>query len=216
MNLIFLGPPGAGKGTQAKHLEDSYCLVQLSTGDMLRDVMAKGDDIAKLIRSYQDKGNLVPDEIVVQLIADRISGDDCHNGFVLDGFPRSLSQAEALDKMLEKHNLTIDHVILLDVDYEMLVKRMAGRFSCNVCNAGYHDVFKKPKVAGICDICGSHEFKRRSDDNEQVLQLRLQVFRDQTEPLLQYYKSRGLLRRVDGMKTVTEVSEQIDKILSVI
>jgi adenylate kinase len=216
MNLILLGPPGAGKGTQAQRLERTKGLVQLSTGDMLRAAVAAGTDVGRRAKAVMEAGQLVSDDIVVGIIADRIAQDDCKGGFILDGFPRTVAQAEALDTMLSARGLRLDAVIEMQVEDEILVERVAGRYTCAKCNAGYHDKFHQPKVAGVCDICGSSEFKRRADDNAETVRSRLEAFHAQTAPLLPYYKARGVLRSVDGMAPIDDVTRQIERELGVV
>lgn len=213
LNIILIGPPGAGKGTQAKILEDAYHIVQISTGDMLRARMAKGDEFAAEIKAIMDSGAYMPDDIMVRMLGERINEPDCKNGFILDGFPRTVAQAEALDKMLAAESKKIDAVIELKVDEDALVERITGRFTCAKCGAGYHDKFGKPKVEGVCDKCGSTEFKRRADDNEETLRTRLKVFNGQTGPILPYYASKGMLKQVDGMADVDHVAIAIKSIL---
>ncbi|MFA5121314.1 adenylate kinase [Zavarzinia sp.] len=213
MNLILLGPPGAGKGTQAQRLERAHGLVQLSTGDMLRAAVAAGTEVGKRAKAVMEAGQLVSDEIVVGIIADRIAQDDCKSGFILDGFPRTVAQAEALDKMLAERGMKLDHVIDMKVDDDILVERVSGRYTCAKCNAGYHDKFQQPKVPGVCDICGSTEFKRRADDNAETVRSRLVAFHAQTAPLLPYYKAKGVLGQVDGMAPIDEVTGQIEVVL---
>lgn len=212
MNIILLGPPGAGKGTQAARLEGERGMVQLSTGDMLRAAVAQGTPVGLQAKAVMDAGELVSDAIVSALIGERLDsiGD---SGAIFDGYPRTLAQAEALDLLLAKRGRRLDHVIELEVDEEALVTRITGRFSCAKCGAPYHDSFKLPKVEGTCDVCGSHEFKRRPDDNEQTVRTRLAEYRAKTAPILPYYEARGLVRRVDGMAPVDEVAAAIDDIL---
>ena len=214
MNLILLGPPGAGKGTQAQLLKDRNGLVQLSTGDMLRAAVASGSELGKQAKSIMAAGGLVSDEIMINLISDRISQPDCAKGFILDGFPRTTRQAEALDAMLSAKGLKLDAVIELKVDDAALVERISGRFSCAKCGTGYHDKYKQPKKAGICDSCGSDQFTRREDDKAEVVASRLEAYHRQTAPLLPYYKARGVLKTVDGMAGIDEVQGQIEKVLA--
>jgi adenylate kinase len=214
MRLILLGPPGAGKGTQAKRLEDSHGLVQLSTGDMLRAAVASGSPLGQQAKRVMEAGELMPDEIIIDMIGERIEQPDCRNGFVLDGFPRTTRQAAALDEMLKGKNAELDAVIELVVDEDALIERISGRFSCAKCGAGYHEKFKRPKVDGVCDVCGSTEFVRRKDDNAATVAARLKAYRSQTAPILPYYKERGLLRQVDGMADVDDVTRQIEAILA--
>lgn len=209
MKLILLGPPGAGKGTQAKRLEEAYGLVQLSTGDMLRAAVRAGTEIGRKAQTVMESGGLVPDEIVVSIIAERIAQPDCANGFILDGFPRTLAQAEALDDMLAERGSRIDHVIEMKVDDAALIERLSGRFSCAGCGAAYHDEFNRPKVEGVCDICGGREFIRRKDDAAETVAARLKAYHAQTAPLLPYYRKRGVLHTVDGMAEIDEVTRQI-------
>jgi adenylate kinase len=213
MNLILLGPPGAGKGTQAKRLEDRHSLVQLSTGDMLRAVVASGVPLGQQAKEIMAAGKLMPDELMIEMIADRISKPDCATGFILDGFPRTVPQAEALDRMLEDKGLKLDHVIEMKVDDAALVERITGRYTCAKCGQGYHDKFQTPKVDGVCDNCGSTEFTRRADDNAETVTTRLAAYHKQTAPILPYYKERGVLETVDGMADIDIVTEQIEALL---
>jgi len=209
VKLILLGPPGAGKGTQAKRLEEAYGLVQLSTGDMLRAAVRAGTEIGRKAQAVMESGGLVPDEIVVSIIAERIAQPDCAKGFILDGFPRTLAQAEALDRMLAERGSGIDHVIEMKVDDAALIERLSGRFSCANCGAAYHDEFNRPKVEGVCDVCGGREFVRRKDDAAETVAARLKAYHAQTAPLLPYYRKRGVLHTVDGMADIDEVTRQI-------
>ncbi len=213
MNVILLGPPGAGKGTQAKRLEKQHNLVQLSTGDMLRAAADSGSELGKKAKPIMDAGKLVPDELMIEIIADRIVQPDCLNGFILDGFPRTTPQAEALDSMLADKGLKLHAVIEMKVDDESLVGRITGRYTCAKCGAGYHDRFQKPKVEGVCDNCGGTEFKRRADDNEETVRTRLASYHAQTAPILPYYTKKGLLKAVDGMAGIDEVTAEIEGVL---
>ncbi|MEE8202910.1 MAG: adenylate kinase [Alphaproteobacteria bacterium] len=213
MNLILLGPPGAGKGTQAKRIEQEFAVVQLSTGDMLRAAVAAGTEVGAKAQAVMEAGGLVPDEIVVSIIAERIAEPDCAAGFILDGFPRTVAQAESLDTMLAEKGLGIDHVIEMQVDDKALIERLSGRFSCAGCGAAYHDSFNRPKVEGVCDVCGGTEFTRRKDDNAETVGTRLEAYHGQTAPLLPYYGSRGALRSVDGMAEIDEVARQIRAVI---
>lgn len=213
MRLILLGPPGAGKGTQAQRLQEQDGLVQLSTGDMLRAAVAAGTEVGRQADAVMKRGELVSDDIVVGIIAERIDQPDCGRGFILDGFPRNRAQAEALDGMLADKGLKLDRVIEMEVDEEALVDRITGRYACARCGAGYHDRNVKPKVPGVCDRCGSTEFKRRPDDNEDTVRERMQQYRNQTAPLLPYYRERGVLAKVDGMADPAEVTRQIRAVL---
>ena len=214
MNLILLGPPGAGKGTQAKRLEDRHSLVQLSTGDMLRAVVASGVPLGQQAKEIMAAGKLMPDELMIEMIADRISKHDCATGFILDGFPRTVPQAEALDRMLEDKGLKLDHVIEMKVDDAALVERITGRYTCAKCGQGYHDKFQTPKVDGVCDNCGSTEFTRRADDNAETVTTRLAAYHKQTAPILPYYKERGVLETVDGMADIDVVTKQIEDLIA--
>ena len=214
MKLILLGPPGAGKGTQAKRLYDKHKLVQLSTGDMLRAERDAGTELGKAADKVMAAGQLVSDEIVIGIIDHRIDAPDCKAGFVLDGFPRTEKQAVALDTMLARKGGKIDGVIELAVDEAALIERISGRFTCAKCGAGYHDKFQKPKKEGVCDVCGGTQFTRRKDDNAETVKARLVAYRQQTAPILPYYKAKGLLHRVDGRAELDQVTKEIEAVLS--
>ncbi len=213
MNLILLGPPGAGKGTQAKRLAAALKVPQLSTGDMLRAAVAAGSELGKRVKTVMDAGRLVSDDIMIDLIAQRIDRPDCKSGFILDGFPRSLPQAEALDKMLAARKLKIDRVVEMQVKDDALVERITGRFTCAKCGAGFHDKFQRPKKDGQCDVCGGKEFTRRADDKEETVRARLKAYHAQTAPLLPYYRARGALRAVDGMASIDQVTRQMQAVV---
>lgn len=214
MKLILLGPPGAGKGTQAQRLVDRRGLVQLSTGDMLRAAVKAGTPLGRKVQPVMARGELVSDDLVVGIMAERIGQPDCGKGFILDGFPRTTAQAEALDRMLAERRARLDKVVEMKVDDAALVERISGRFTCAKCGAGYHDRFKRPKVEGRCDVCGGSEFNRRADDNAETVKTRLKAYHRDTAPLLDYYRRQGVLAQVDGMAGIDEVARQIDEVLA--
>ena len=213
MNVVLLGPPGAGKGTQAKLLEDSRSLVKLSTGDMLRAAVAAGTELGRKAGDIMERGQLVPDHLVIGLIAERIDEGKSGDGYILDGFPRTIAQAEALDRLLKERGKKLDRVIVMGVDDDALVERIAGRFTCAYCGEGYHDIYKPPKVEGVCDRCGSAGFVRRHDDTEEVVRSRLQAYHAQTEPLIDYYTRQGKVRAVDGLADIETVRKEIGRAL---
>jgi len=213
MNIILLGPPGAGKGTQAKLLELGRDMKQLSTGDVLRAAAAAGTEFGLKAKATMDRGDLVSDEVILAVVAERMNQPDIKAGVVFDGFPRTPAQAEALDGMLASRGQKLNAVIEMKVEDEVLVKRISGRFTCAKCGKGYHDSFARPKVEGICDACGGTEFIRRADDNEKTVRDRLNVYNKQTAPLVSYYAKRGNLHSVDGMADITKVTAAIGRIL---
>ncbi len=214
MILVMLGPPGAGKGTQAKRLEESHGLKQLSTGDMLRAVAGGDSERGRQIKAVLEAGQLVPDDLIIGMVADRLDEPDCRNGVILDGFPRTLAQAEALDRMLESKGLKLDTVIELKVDQEALIERIAGRFTCAKCGEGYHEKYKRPKADMTCDVCGSTEFTRRADDNEATLRQRFAAYDRQTAPISGYYAQRGTLQTIDAMAPIEDVTRQVEAALA--
>lgn len=215
MKIILLGPPGAGKGTQAQILEETYGIKKLSTGDMLREAVAKGTEIGKKAKAVMDRGELVSDDIIIAMIDERISQADCKKGFILDGFPRTVAQAEALDKLLSSKGEKLDKVVEMKVDDKALVERISNRYSCKKCGAGYNRKSKPTKKEGICDSCGSTDFLVRDDDKAETVAARLQVYNKQTAPLLPYYRSKGALAEVDGMADMGEVTRQIKSLFSI-
>jgi len=212
MKIVLLGPPGAGKGTQSAVLEKKLGIVQLSTGDMLRSAVSEASSVGKQIQALMDSGSLVPDEVIVEMISERISKSDCSNGFILDGCPRTLAQANALDGMLVDKGMGLNYVIELSVNSEKMVQRIAGRFSCQSCGAGYHDEFKKPKTEGICDYCVDTNFQRRSDDNPDTIRKRLEAYEKQTAPLLPFYRNKKLLYTINAMAPIDRVTSDLEAI----
>ena len=213
MNIILLGPPGAGKGTQAGKLVEERGMVQLSTGDMLRAAVKAGTPVGLKAKAVMDAGQLVSDEIVSDLIGDKLDEMGPDKGAIFDGYPRTAAQAESLDAILSARGRTLDYVIELDVDEDALVERITGRFTCAKCGEGYHDTFKQPKAEGVCDVCGGTEFKRRPDDNAETVRTRMAEYRAKTAPILPIYEARGLVKRVDGMADMGEVAASIAAIL---
>lgn len=213
MSLILLGPPGAGKGTQAAAIAASRGLIQLSTGEMLRAAVRAGTDLGKRAKPIIERGDLVPDEVVIQIIDERISKPDCDAGFILDGFPRTLPQAAALDTLLAEKGKELDVVVELHVDDAALIERISGRYACAKCGAGYHDKYKQPRVPGVCDVCGSTEFVRRADDNGETIKNRLLAYYKETAPLIGYYFAKGKLRSIDGMAPMEQVTREIERLL---
>jgi len=209
VNIILLGPPGAGKGTQAELLVANRGMVQLSTGDMLRAEKNAGTELGNRIKAVMDAGELVSDEIVSSLIDENLKRLRPDQGVIFDGYPRTAAQAGALDDLLAANGRKLDGVIELEVDEDALVERIVGRYTCAKCGAGYHDKFKQPKVAGTCDVCGSHEFKRRADDNEETVRTRMAEYRGKTAPIIPIYEARGILTRVDGMADIDHVSAAV-------
>ncbi len=213
MNIILLGPPGAGKGTQAALLQSEYGMVQLSTGDILRAAVKAGTDVGKMADEIMKSGKFFPDELMAEVLGEHMDAIPAEKGLIFDGYPRTAVQAELLDGLLAKRGRTLDFVIELGVDEDALVERIVGRFTCGSCGEGYHDTFKQPLKAGVCDKCGSSEFKRRPDDNEETVRTRMAEYRNKTAPILPIYEARGLVRRVDGMAHIDDVTAAISAIL---
>jgi len=213
MNIILFGPPGAGKGTQAKKLVDFYGIPQISTGDILRANVGKGTELGFVAKAYMDKGELVPDEVLIGIIKNRLKEPDCKRGFILDGYPRTVSQADALEVILDEIDKLLNVVLNLEVPNKKLIKRISGRLICRNCGASYNRIFNQPKKEGICDICGD-EIYQRSDDKEESVQNRLNVYKMQTQPLIDYYLKKGILVTLDGNKDIDEVLEDIKAVLA--
>ena len=214
MRIVLLGPPGAGKGTQARRLMDKYGVAQIATGDLFRMHVKEQTPIGQKVDAILKAGSLVPDQITIDMMSERLDQPDCAKGFILDGFPRSVAQAEALDTMLKTKGLHLDAVIEMAVNDEKLVERISGRFTCGECNEGYHDTFKRPRYEGVCDKCGATgSFKRRNDDNAETVRARLAEYHQKTAPILPHYKTKGLLKAVDGMADMDAVTKAIEKVL---
>ena len=213
MQIILFGPPGSGKGTQATKLSELMSIPHLSTGDILRAAVSSKTPIGIKAKEIMEKGGLVPDEVVLSIVKQRISENDCKKGFILDGFPRTLVQAQALDEVLNLYNKSINYVIEISVDQETVIKRIIGRFSCKRCGANYHENFKRPKRDNVCDYCGSNEFTKRKDDSKEVVENRFKSYNRDTEPLIPYYQDRKLLHKIDGMNEIEKVLEEIKKVL---
>lgn len=214
MNLILLGPPGAGKGTQAKLMIEKLNIPQISTGDILRESVKNNTPLGIKAKSYMEKGLLVPDDVVIGIVEERISKEDCRNGFILDGFPRTVAQAEALENVLRSMGKKIDHVISIHVEKDELIKRLSGRWTCKNCQEGYHEIFNPPKKSGVCDKCGG-ELYQREDDKEETVRKRLETYESQTMPLIDYYRKKDLLRQIDGRGEIKEVFGRILKVLNI-
>ena len=213
MNIIFLGPPGCGKGTQAKRLEDKCGMVQLSTGEMLREEVRSNTKIGLQAKDIIEAGKLVVDDIVVSMIDRRLGDTEGNAGFILDGFPRTVSQAKSLDQLLKKRDMSLDQVVEFQVDEEVLVRRITGRYSCADCHQGYHEEYQKPRMPGTCDKCGSTKFTRRSEDNEGTVRSRLIEYNAATAPIVDFYDDRGVLISIDGMAEIEQITEQLENII---
>lgn len=212
--MILIGPPGAGKGTQARVIENAFGIVQLSTGALLRAAIESGSELGRKAKKVVENGELMPDDVMVSIVSDRVDEPDCRNGFILDGFPRTVAQAEALDEMLAGKGLKLDHVVEIGIEDDLLVDRLTGRFECATCGEGYNDKFKKTAADGVCDKCGGTEFIRRADDTEEKIRTRLAIYHEQTRPILPYYRERGILKSVDGAKDLDDVTQQLRGMLA--
>jgi adenylate kinase len=213
MNLVLLGPPGSGKGTQAKRLQKSHHILQLSTGDMLRAEVASRTERGIRTKEAIEGGHLVPDALIIEMISERIRGEDAHRGFVLDGFPRTIPQAGALDEMLAREGMCLDRVIVIELDDDAIVERIVGRFTCESCGSGYHDEFKKPEHEGVCDVCGGTRFSRRADDLPETVRARIEEYHALTEPIIAHYEAKGVLSSVNGMADLDDVTRQLAEAL---
>ena len=211
--IVLLGPPGGGKGTQARMLVNMLGVIQLSTGDMLRSAIKEGTSLGMEAKAVMDQGALVPDDIVISMIAERLDNQDCVNGFILDGFPRTITQGEGLDMMLKQKEMSLDKVIEIRVSDSMIADRITGRFSCGDCGESYHDIYKMPKKSGNCDVCGSHQFNRRADDSFDTVNSRLQVYHEQTGPLIPFYQESGLLLSINGDQAIEDVTTEIKRVI---
>jgi adenylate kinase len=214
MRLILLGAPGAGKGTQAEYLSKRFSIPHISTGDILRENVKNETELGKKAKEYMNKGLLVPDEIVIEIVKDRLSKEDCKNGFLLDGFPRTIAQAEALDKVLEELGQKIDKVLNIEVPDEKILERMSGRRICKNCGASFHVIYRPPQKEGVCDVCGG-ELYQREDDKEETVKKRLEVYHAQTQPLIDFYKAKGLLVVAYGQEEIADTTKEVLKALGI-
>ena len=212
--MILIGPPGAGKGTQASRIEAFLSVKSLSTGALLRDAIALDNDLGRQAKVLVEGGNFVPDDVMIALVSQRIDQPDCAGGFILDGFPRTLGQAEALDRLLDERGRKVDVVIEIKVAEDTVVERIGGRFACKTCGEGYHKAYKLPKVEGVCDVCGGTEFEERADDSDEKIRTRLALYHEQTAPILPYYEKQGKLRSVDGNGDLDDVTERMKEVLA--
>lgn len=212
--MILIGPPGAGKGTQASRIEGFLAVKSLSTGALLRDAIAMDNELGREAKALVEGGNFVPDDVMIALVSQRIDQPDCANGFILDGFPRTLAQAEALDGLLEERGRKVDVVVEIKLAEDTVVERISGRFACRNCGEGYHKAYKLPKVEGVCDVCGATEFEERADDSEEKIRTRLSLYHEQTAPILPYYENQGKLQSVDGSGALDEVTERMKEVLA--